>query len=168
VCRRLAAELGETVNVAIRRRRRGHEHPPGVRQLGDLGSQLDRKAHAAACDREWKSAVDLGRQRRGEGVLARELTGYTPHTITKVRALEAELARVREQGWASSSEELELGLNALAAPIRNSTGKVVAAVGVSGPSYRLTVESFPEVAGQLMDGACEISTRLGFFGSARR
>ena len=43
----------------------------------------------------------------------------------------------------------------------------MAAVGVSGPSYRLTVESFPDVAAHLLKGAREISTRLGYFGSAR-
>jgi DNA-binding IclR family transcriptional regulator len=54
-------------------------------------------------------------------------------------------------------------LNAIAAPVRNATGDVVAAVGVSGPSYRLTVDSFPEVSARLLDGAYEISTRLGYF-----
>ena len=46
-----------------------------------------------------------------------------------------------------------VGLNAVAAPVRNATGDVVAAVGVSGPSYRLTVDSFPEVSARLLDGA---------------
>ena len=78
------------------------------------------------------------------------------------------MAKVRAQGWASTAEEFELGLNAIAAPIRNATGDVVAAVGISGPSYRLTVESFAEVATHVLDGADEISTRLGYFGSARR
>jgi DNA-binding IclR family transcriptional regulator len=59
-------------------------------------------------------------------------------------------------------------LNAIAAPIRNATGDVVAAVGVSGPSYRLTVDSFPEVSALLLDGAREISARLGYFGAAHQ
>ena len=67
-----------------------------------------------------------------------------------------------------TTEEFELGLNAVAAPVRNATGDVVAAVGVSGPSYRLTVESFPDVAAHLVAGGREISTRLGYFGAARR
>ena len=42
-------------------------------------------------------------------------------------------------------------------------GKVVGAVSISGPSYRLTPESFPTVAPQLLSGADEISTRLGYY-----
>ena len=71
---------------------------------------------------------------------------------------------MREQGWACTNEELEIGLNAVAAPVYDGTGEVVAAVGVSGPSYRLTVESFPDVAAHLVEGAWEISARLGHFG----
>lgn len=95
--------------------------------------------------------------------LAAELHRYTSHTVTEWALLEAELARVREQGWASTSEELEIGLNAVAAPVYDGTGEVVAAVGASGPSYRLTAESFPAVA-TLVEGAREISARLGHFG----
>jgi DNA-binding IclR family transcriptional regulator len=100
--------------------------------------------------------------------VADELLEYTPYTITDAAALEAELKKVRHHGWASTVEELELGLNAIAAPVRNATGDVVAAVGVSGPSYRLTVDSFPEVSALLLDGAREISARLGYFGAARQ
>jgi DNA-binding IclR family transcriptional regulator len=89
---------------------------------------------------------------------------YTPHTVTRAASLEAELERVREQGWASTAEEFEIGLNAVAAPIFGTAGEVLAAVGTSGPSYRLTVESFPAVAAALVGGAKEISGRLGYFG----
>jgi DNA-binding IclR family transcriptional regulator len=71
---------------------------------------------------------------------------------------------VRERGWAATAQEYEIGLNALAAPIYDGTGEVVAAVGVSGPSYRLTVDSFPAAAAQLVAGAKGISVRLGHFG----
>jgi DNA-binding IclR family transcriptional regulator len=96
--------------------------------------------------------------------LAAALEPYTLNTVTGAAALEAELASVRERGWAATIEELEIGLNALAAPIQDGTGEVVAAVGVSGPSYRLTVESFPDAAAHLLAAAREISTRLGWFG----
>lgn len=67
-----------------------------------------------------------------------------------------------------TAEEFELGLNAIAAPVRNSVGDVIAAVGVSGPSYRLTVESFPTSPPTLLAGARELSSRLGYFSLARR
>ena len=59
-------------------------------------------------------------------------------------------------------------MNAVAAPVHDATGEVVAAVGVSGPSYRLTVESFPSVAEALVAGAKEIGARLGYFGQGPR
>ncbi|PRC62597.1 IclR family transcriptional regulator, partial [Mycobacterium sp. ITM-2017-0098] len=62
--------------------------------------------------------------------------------------LEAELCAVRERGWASVTEELEVGLNAVAAPVFDVHGQVVAALSVSGPSYRLAVNRFDEVAKQ--------------------
>ena len=71
---------------------------------------------------------------------------------------------MRELGWASTTEEYEIGLNAVAVPVHDATGEVVAAVGASGPSYRLSVESFPDVASGLLAGAKEISARLGYFG----
>jgi DNA-binding IclR family transcriptional regulator len=92
------------------------------------------------------------------------LERFTPHTITSRSKLLAELERTRDRGWASTSQELEIGLNAVAAPIRDASGEVAAAVSVSGPAYRLTVDSFPSVTDKLRTGADEISTRIGYFG----
>ncbi|BBY76866.1 hypothetical protein MPRF_37650 [Mycolicibacterium parafortuitum] len=78
--------------------------------------------------------------------------------------LQNQLAAVRERGWASVSEELEVGLNAVAAPVHDRHSQVVAALSVSGPSYRLSVERFDEVAGQIVEAADQISTRLGWRG----
>ena len=99
-------------------------------------------------------------------VLSSKLHRYTPHTVTKPRLVEVELGRVRDQGWASTTEELEIGLNGVAAPIHDATGRVIAAVGASGPSYRLDVDSFPAVAAQLLAGATAIGARLGYFEQA--
>jgi IclR family pca regulon transcriptional regulator len=61
-------------------------------------------------------------------------------TVTSVAALRGELARVRAQGWALVNQELEDGLRAVAAPIRDRTGKVVAAVNVSAHASRTSLE----------------------------
>jgi DNA-binding IclR family transcriptional regulator len=168
VCRRLAADLGETVNLAIA-------------DTGEVTNILQEYGHTAVSGRNWTGQrTPLHATASGKVLLAwsdevslkqaltGELFAYTPHTITEAPALDAELRKVRAQGWASTAEELEIGLNAVAAPIRNAAGEVVAAVGVSGPSYRLTVESFPDIAAHLLAGAREISTRLGYFSAARR
>jgi DNA-binding IclR family transcriptional regulator len=94
-------------------------------------------------------------------LLADPLPRYTEHTVVEVAALERELVEVRERGWASTVEEYELGLNALAAPVRDHDGRVVAAVSVSGPSYRFGPEVFDRVAPRLLQAADEISRRLG-------
>ena len=59
-------------------------------------------------------------------------------------------------------DELEVGLTAVAAPIRNAHGDVVASMSVSGPTFRLTADRMDEVVGQLMQAAEEVSHRLGW------
>ncbi|WP_285106475.1 IclR family transcriptional regulator C-terminal domain-containing protein [Promicromonospora sp. MEB111] len=64
------------------------------------------------------------------------LAALTPRTITDPQDLRAALADVREQGWALVDQELEDGLRSVAAPLRDGTGRVVAAVNVSAPVRR--------------------------------
>jgi IclR family transcriptional regulator, pca regulon regulatory protein len=59
------------------------------------------------------------------------LERLTPHTLTDRAGLEADLRRVRAQGWALVDQELEIGLRSVAAPVTDGTGRVVAAVNVS-------------------------------------
>jgi DNA-binding IclR family transcriptional regulator len=93
------------------------------------------------------------------------LERFTPNTITSRSKLLAELDLTRDRGWASTNEELEIGLNAVAAPIHGTGGAVIAAVSVSGPAYRLTVDSFTSITEKLCAGANEISNRIGYFGA---
>ena len=69
------------------------------------------------------------------------LSPLTARTVTSVTALRGEVAKVRAQGWALVNQELEEGLRALAAPIRDRTGKVVAALNVSAHASRTSLES---------------------------
>jgi len=80
------------------------------------------------------------------------------------RSLQAELDAIRATGIGRVCEEYEVGLNAAAAPVRDRFGSVVAAVSVSGPSYRLTPERMDEIAPGLVAGAVEISRRMGYVG----
>ncbi len=66
------------------------------------------------------------------------LTRYTEHTITSFDELDRQLDSIARDGYVVSIEELEHGLTAVAAPIRDHTGTVIAALSVSGPVYRLT------------------------------
>ena len=67
------------------------------------------------------------------------LDRLTPRTVPSVPALRAELTRVRAQGWAIVDQELEEGLRAVAAPIRDRTGRTVAAVNVSAHASRTPI-----------------------------
>jgi len=69
------------------------------------------------------------------------LDRLTTHTLTSPAALRAELATVRDQGWALVDQELEEGLRSVAAPIRDRGGKVIAAINVSTHASRTTRES---------------------------
>ncbi|GAA5042326.1 IclR family pca regulon transcriptional regulator [Thermocatellispora tengchongensis] len=69
------------------------------------------------------------------------LRRMTARTITSPAALSAELARVRAQGWAMVDQELEEGLRSIAAPIRDRSGKVVAAVNISTHASRTSLDS---------------------------
>lgn len=73
-----------------------------------------------------------------------DFEGLTAHTVTSRKALEEELARVREQGWAMVDQELENGLRSIAAPVRHGTGVVLAAINVSTTANSHTVESIQE------------------------
>ena len=72
------------------------------------------------------------------------LDRLTPHTLTSPAALRAELAKVREQGWALVDQELDEGLRSVAAPIRDRDGAVVAAINVSTHAGRTTRETVRE------------------------
>ncbi len=95
-------------------------------------------------------------------LLRRGLAHLTPRTIVSPSSLRRELERVREQGYAVAREELEAGLNAVAAPIWDHRGVAVASVNIAGPAYRLTPQMFPKLAVQLKQVTDKISAQLGF------
>ncbi|GAA3439860.1 IclR family transcriptional regulator [Kutzneria kofuensis] len=164
VCERLAAQVGETVNVAILdggyainvSQVRGNATVATINWVGQRTP-----LHATSSGK-----VLLANQPATirEELLARPLTMYTPRTIIDSGLLRAELDAALAAGWASTADELEIGLNAVAVPIRGMDGNVVAALSVSGPSYRLTTDRFAEVARLAADGAKEISHRIGHTG----
>lgn len=98
-------------------------------------------------------------------LLERPRQRYTERTIVDAGPLRAELERVRAAGFATTVDELEDGLTAAAAPVRDAGG-VVAAIGVSGPSYRLTAERLETLAPLVLQAAELASSRLGYRNSS--
>jgi DNA-binding IclR family transcriptional regulator len=74
-------------------------------------------------------------------------------------SLERELSAVRRRGYATTVDELENGLAAVAAPVNGADGEVVGAVGVSGPTQRLG-EQLDHLGRHLMDRGEQLSTQL--------
>jgi DNA-binding IclR family transcriptional regulator len=68
---------------------------------------------------------------------------------------------VRARGYASARGEIEVGLKGVAAPIRDASGVVVAAVSVGGPAYRVTPERLETFSALVVEAAARISVRLG-------
>jgi DNA-binding IclR family transcriptional regulator len=163
VCVRLAAELGETVNVAVLQ--------------GQWAVNVDQaRGPAAVSAHNWVGQLTpLHCTSSGKVLLAFAEPGhplpplrrFTAQTLTEPRAVAAALAEVRATGIARTCEEFEVGLNAVAAPVYDRFGAVSAALSVSGPSFRLTPDRMDAIAPTLVAGAAEISRRMGFAGADR-
>lgn len=93
-----------------------------------------------------------------------DLQKFTDTTITDSSALKEELARIKKQGYATSFEELLEGVNSIAAPIRDYSGHVVAAVTVVGPRQRMGRSKTNFFAKHVMEASAEISEKLGYYG----
>ena len=96
-----------------------------------------------------------------------ELKPATPRSITSIPILEQELTRVRAQGYAFDDEEFTQGIRCLAAPVRNFTGNVVAAIGISGPVWRVSLDRVAELTEFVKDVGRRMSLELGYAGDGR-
>jgi IclR family acetate operon transcriptional repressor len=115
--------------------------------------------HATSNGKMLLASVD---ERERDRLLASPLDRTTPATITDPGKLRAQLGEIRARGYATTMEELEEGLNAVAAPIRRADGEVVAALSVSGPAFRMRPVDLPRVGRLTMEAATAISRRLGY------
>lgn len=91
-----------------------------------------------------------------------EMRQYTMNTITDINNIMAHLEKVRNQGYAINAEELAEGLRAVAAPVFDHTGGVIAALSISGPTSRLTLERIARLVTVLKEACSSLSSRLGY------
>lgn len=162
VCERLSEELGETVNIAVLQEHYAvnlHQvRGPGAVGTHNWVGQLT-PLHATSSGKIL--LAHLPAEERAKVLAASGKEKITPHTLTAETKLEQNLAEVRECGYAVTLEEFEIGLHAMAAPIRSRDGEVIAALSASGPAYRFTEERMHRLAPALVKGAQEISHRMG-------
>jgi DNA-binding IclR family transcriptional regulator len=163
VMERLAAEAGESVNLGVLEADR-------VLNIHKVQGSHPIRLHIDAPGGVAAYATGLGKVMLAglaSGELERRLGGarlarLTPTTITTRRALLAELRRVRTEGCAIDNEECSAGVRAVAAPVCDRSGAVVAAVSVAGPTHRLSDARLKALAPAVRAAAAEISGRLGY------
>jgi IclR family transcriptional regulator, acetate operon repressor len=156
--RRLAAESGETANLIVPR-------PGGTEAIAQIDG-----SHLLGVTNWVGRPLGLHMTAAGKVFLAYgaatlpdgDLDAPTAATITDRGQLDAELASVREHGYATIVDELETGLSAVGAPIRERGGAVVAVLCVSGATLRLRPQRLELLGRVAAEQAAEVSKRLGY------
>ncbi len=92
---------------------------------------------------------------------------FTHRTIATPEALRTEIEKTRRRGYAVDDEELEEGLRCIAVPVLDAQRQPVAAVSVSGPSFRVTAQKLPAIANHLLQCVRGISLDMGFIAAGR-
>jgi len=95
-----------------------------------------------------------------EQVIHKGLACYTSTTITDSIKLKNLLKTIRSQGYAVSQEELHEGVVSIAAPVKDSKGKVIAAVSIAGPTLRLNRQTIPKLIKQVQEASDRVSKKL--------
>jgi len=92
----------------------------------------------------------------------KQLRKYTPNTITEPKKLIIHLLDIKNKGFAVCNEELEEGIKAVAAPIKNINGKTIASITITGLAKRMSSSDSERFVKILTNSAQEISKRLGY------
>lgn len=157
------AELSrETVILAVR----DADEVINVEQIS--GPHLVRDANWAGrrtplhCAANGKALLMLGPPAEIERLLAQPLARFTERTIADLARLRADLAAACERGLHLRCRRVEDGLNGAAAPARDAAGQALAAVSISGPSYRVTPDRLADLGA--LQAAAKIAGRLGYSG----
>ncbi|GAA4370929.1 IclR family transcriptional regulator [Paeniglutamicibacter cryotolerans] len=162
----LALEYKETVNLAVLR----EEYAVNVDQaMGPstlatydwLGSLTP--LHATSSGKILLAG--LGADEREKILKTTGLPKRTANTIDNRLALERDLLRAVKNGYAQAREEFELGINSVAAPVRNHLGNVVASITISGPAFRFDPQEIPGLLDGLKRAGKQISVAMGYSGT---
>jgi DNA-binding IclR family transcriptional regulator len=160
--RDLSGQTGETVNlnVVIDRHRvciEKAESTHDIRHFVELGRPLP--LYGGASGMVLLAHLD---EAEIEAVMADGLRPLTPRTITSANRLRRALAEIRRRGYATSTDERVVGASAVSAPVRDGSGRVVAGLTISGPTYRFTPERGRRYVELVRAGAARVSEALGY------
>lgn len=169
VARIVAETCDETVHVAILEGTdviyiAKVDSTHAVRMVSAAGRRLP--AHCTSVGKMLLASLppdDLDERLPGNG----PLPAMTEHSITSAGELRRQLDAVRERGVAVERRESNPDVSCVAAPVRDSVGRVVAALSISVPMIRWSEERRAELEELAVKGAAELSERLGYRGGAR-
>lgn len=158
----LAARSLETVHLAVLDGSHviNVEQVSGSHLIGDA-NWLGRRT-PVHCVANGKALAAFRPLKEIDRLISGKLTRFTDRTIVTKSALRKEMTRVRRLGYATARGEIEVGLYAVAAPVRSRSGDVIAALSVSGPAYRMPAKRMAELGRMTVEVANGISARLGY------
>jgi DNA-binding IclR family transcriptional regulator len=159
--RRLAAESGETVDLATLDG--DHvvylqviESPHRLKIAAAVGQRLP-----AYCTATGKAFLAFLPEDQVDSILAAGQPRYTESTLVSRADLQSDLTATRERGFAISEQEFESDINAIAAPIRDAAGLPMGAVAIVGPSFRLQRDRMLALSRPLLAATEAISHEMG-------
>ncbi len=159
---RLMQETGETANLIVPD---GDEavyvdqvpSPRLVRMFATIGRHVP--LHSTGCGKVLLAYLESSE--RSRIMRERGLPRSTRYTITSATELERELADIRRRGYAVDDRENDEDVRCIAGPVCDHTGKVIAAISISGPTARVTKERIPDIGRRVVTVAAELSAALG-------
>jgi DNA-binding IclR family transcriptional regulator len=164
---KLAEKTGETIHLVILDQNEAlyiekvSLNQTGLQMMSRVGLRIP--IHSSSVGKIL--AAYLAEDELDQIVKARGLPRRTQNTITNRTRFKEHLQDVRDKGYAVDDEENEKGIRCVAAPIRNENREVIAAMSISGPSIRLTLNAIQNsLKDHVCDTALNISKKLGFRG----
>jgi IclR family acetate operon transcriptional repressor len=165
----LSRDTGNAAHLAIRSRHEivviARTAATGLLQLSG-GTGTTRPAHCTAIGKMLFSEVP--QETLGDLLDQLDFHRFTSHTITDRRRLLSELATIRATGVAHDNCELDEDIKCVATSVRDFASRCVAAIGISGPIWRMGPAAMKKKTAILRESAGELSRRLGFQGEARQ
>ena len=167
--RRLVAETEETAHLCILEAARviyidKIEPARSVRMITRIGAS--NPVHATSVG---KAILAFLPEEKANDVIRRiRFERLTSRTIVTAEALHLELEKTHRGGYAIDDEELEVGLRCIAVPVLDAQRMPVAAVSISGPSFRVTAQKLPAIANHLLQCVRGICADMGYISSRSR
>ena len=159
---KLAQQTGENIHLCVLQgniavnidQEIGENNVCVITKIGDIS-----RLHSTAVGKVLLSRLPAQQQRAL--IASIDFKKNTPNTIENAEALEEELVAARANGYAVDDEEEAIGVRCVAAPILDNYGQAVAALGISGPSFRTNPIDFRRYIAYVTQAAREISKELG-------